>query len=72
MPPAIDVLIYAELEPETVRGVRAGHAIEAAAPRGVLAARALLEFVAVIRRRRPESVATPKWTFGPRCLRWRR
>lgn len=53
-----NVLIYAELEPETPKGIRSQHVIEMAAPRGVIAAQVMLEFVAVVRRRRPESLAS--------------
>ena len=51
-----NILVYAELEPETKKGRLAQHVIGRAAPTGVLAAQALLEFVAVVRRRRPESL----------------
>ncbi len=55
---AIDsnILVYAELEPETGKGQRAQHIIASFAPRGILAVQTLLEFVAVIRRKRPESL----------------
>ncbi len=55
---AIDstILVYAELEPESEKG-KAAHAIlEAFAPQGILAVQTLLEFVAVVRRKRPESL----------------
>jgi predicted nucleic acid-binding protein len=51
-----NILIYAELEPETPKGIRAQRVIEGSAPRGVIAAQALLEFVAVVRRRRIASL----------------
>jgi predicted nucleic acid-binding protein len=51
-----NILVYAELEPETPKGARAQRIIEMSAPRGVIAAQALLEFVAVVRRRRIESL----------------
>jgi predicted nucleic acid-binding protein len=51
-----NVLIYAELEPETEKGGHAQRIIAAAAPGGILAAQALLEFLAVVRRRRPDSL----------------
>jgi len=51
-----NVLIYAELEPESERGAQAQRIIAAAAPGGILAAQALLEFLAVVRRRRPVSL----------------
>jgi predicted nucleic acid-binding protein len=57
---AIDsnVLVYAELEPKTDKGLRAQFVLEVAATGGVLATQALLEFVAVVRRRRLESLAS--------------
>jgi predicted nucleic acid-binding protein len=51
-----NILVYAELEPETEKGASAKHVIAEAAPRGILAVQALLEFVAVVRRRRPASL----------------
>ena len=51
-----NILVYAELEPETPKGVTAQRIIEMAASRGVIAAQSLLEFVAVVRRRRVESL----------------
>ncbi|HEV2366163.1 MAG TPA: PIN domain-containing protein [Caulobacteraceae bacterium] len=51
-----DVLIYAELEPESEKGSHAQAAINLAAPRGILAIQALLEFLAVVRRRKPERI----------------
>jgi predicted nucleic acid-binding protein len=55
---AIDsnILVYAELEPETDKGNRAHRLIATCAPRGILAIQSLLEFVAVIRRKRPASL----------------
>ena len=52
-----NILVYAELEPETVKGRLALTIIEASAPRGVLAAQVLLEYLAVIRRRRRDRLA---------------
>jgi predicted nucleic acid-binding protein len=51
-----NIVVYAELEPETPKGIRAQRVIEMSAPRGVIAAQALLEFVAVVRRRRIASL----------------
>jgi predicted nucleic acid-binding protein len=48
-----NVLVYAALEPTSPKGVRARELIQLAMPRGVLATQALLEFVAVLRRRAP-------------------
>ncbi len=55
---AIDsnILVYAELEPETDKGKRTHRIIGACAPRGILAVQYLLEFVAVIGRKRPASL----------------
>jgi predicted nucleic acid-binding protein len=52
-----NILVYAELEPDSVKGRRALDIIQAAAPRGVLAAQVLLEYLAVIRRRRRDRLA---------------
>jgi predicted nucleic acid-binding protein len=52
-----NVLVYAALEPASVKGVRARELIHLAMPHGVLAMQALLEFVAVIRRRAPALTA---------------
>lgn len=49
-----NVLIYAALEPQSEKGRRAHDTIARAALHGVLANQALLEFVAVVRRRAPE------------------
>jgi predicted nucleic acid-binding protein len=49
-----NILIYASLEPMSDKGALASELIKRAAPRGILAAQALLEFVAVIRRRTPD------------------
>lgn len=56
--PTLDsnILVYAELEPETPKGAMAQRVIEMTAARGVIAAQAMLEFVAVVRRRRIESL----------------
>lgn len=51
-----NILVYAELEPETVKGVTSQRVIEASAARGVIAVQAMLEFVAVVRRRRIQSL----------------
>jgi predicted nucleic acid-binding protein len=51
-----NILIYAELEPESDKGALAQRLISQTAPRGVLAVQSLLEFVAVVRRKRPESL----------------
>ena len=48
-----DVLVYAALEPGSEKGRRAAEIIRRAAIDGVLAAQAVLEFVAVVRRRAP-------------------
>ncbi|NWG52585.1 MAG: PIN domain-containing protein [Hydrogenophilaceae bacterium] len=48
-----NVLIYAALEPQTVKGRHAQDLVARAAVRGVLSSQALLEFVAVVRRRAP-------------------
>ncbi|HEY5072191.1 MAG TPA: PIN domain-containing protein [Caulobacteraceae bacterium] len=53
-----NILIYAELEPETEKGGRAQAVIAQTAPHGVLAVQALLEFLAVVRRRRIASLAS--------------
>ena len=53
-----NVLVYAALEQNSNKGVRARELINSAIPMGVLAMQALLEFVAVIRRRAP--ALTPK------------
>lgn len=48
-----NILIYAALEPGSQKGVQAANLIRLATPHGVLAVQALLEFVAVVRRRAP-------------------
>lgn len=48
-----NVLVYAALEPASAKGVRARQLIYLATPHAVLAMQALLEFVAVLRRRAP-------------------
>lgn len=55
---AIDssILVYAELEPETDKGQRARQVIASFAPRAILAVQTVLEFIAVIRRKRPASL----------------
>ena len=52
-----NLLVYAELEPESVKGRRARDIIEAVAPQGILAAQVLLEYLAVIRRRQRDRLA---------------
>ncbi len=52
-----NILIYAALEPGSEKGQRAADVIRMAAPHGVLAVQALLEFIAVVRRRAPELTA---------------
>lgn len=49
-----NILIYASLEPSSDKGALASDFIMRTAPGGILATRALLEFVAVIRRRTPD------------------
>lgn len=49
-----NILIYAALEPGSDKGKRAAQIIRRATPRGILATQALLEFVAVVRRRTPD------------------
>jgi predicted nucleic acid-binding protein len=49
-----NILIYAALEPASEKGARAADLIARVAPGGILAAQAMLEFVAVIRRRAPD------------------
>ncbi len=51
-----NVLVYAELEPESDKGKHAQSLIALCAPRGVLAVQTLLEFVTVVRRKRPQSL----------------
>ena len=52
-----NILIYAALEPGSDKGLRAAEGIRLATDRGVIAAQALLEFVAVVRRRAPSLTA---------------
>jgi predicted nucleic acid-binding protein len=52
-----NILIYAALEPGTAKGKRATEVIQLATLRGILANQALLEFVAVVRRRAPHLTA---------------
>jgi predicted nucleic acid-binding protein len=56
--PALDsnILVYAALEPDSEKGKRASAIIRLAAPTGIIATQALLEFVAVVRRRAPDLV----------------
>jgi predicted nucleic acid-binding protein len=51
-----NILVYAELEPDSDKGRAAQFAIAATAPRGLIAVQSLLEFLAVVRRKRPESL----------------
>jgi predicted nucleic acid-binding protein len=51
-----NLLIYAELEPESDKGLLSRDVIARAAPHGVLTVQALLEFLAVVRRRRIASL----------------
>jgi predicted nucleic acid-binding protein len=55
---AIDsnILIYAELEPESEKGRRSADLILRAAPDGVMAAQVLGEFLRFVQRRFPESL----------------
>lgn len=52
-----NVLIYAEIEPETTKGRRAAEVTAAAARAGVLAAQAIGEYLWVVRRRQPHLAA---------------
>lgn len=52
-----NILLYARLEPDSSKGEAATRLIARCAARGVLAAQALGEFLAVVRRRRPEQLA---------------
>lgn len=49
-----NILVYAALEPISAKGKRASSIIERAAPYGILAVQALLEFVAVVRKKSPD------------------
>lgn len=48
-----NILVYAALEPQTLKGKRACEIVQLTSDRGILAMQALLEFVAVVRRREP-------------------
>ena len=48
-----NILVYAALEPGSDKGKAASDLIVRATPKGILATQALLEFVAVVRRRAP-------------------
>jgi predicted nucleic acid-binding protein len=50
-------LVYAALEPASAKGKRATDIILQAAPKGILAVQALLEFVAVVRKKSPDRLA---------------
>jgi predicted nucleic acid-binding protein len=52
-----NILVYAALEPDSFKGEVAADLIRRAAPHGILAVQALLEFVAVVRRRAPSLTA---------------
>lgn len=52
-----NILLYAELEPESDKGRRAARLIAAVADRGLLPAQAIGEFLNVVRRRRPAALA---------------
>lgn len=52
-----NILVYAALEPGSGKGRTAADVIAVATPAGILAAQALLEFVAVVRRRAPDLTA---------------
>jgi predicted nucleic acid-binding protein len=52
-----NILVYAALEPASAKGLRASNLIQLTTPHGVLAVQALLEFVAVVRRRAPPLTA---------------
>ena len=58
-----NVLVYSEIEPLSDKGRRASRLIAAAAPRGILTVQALLEFVAVVRRKRPAILAPATQSF---------
>jgi predicted nucleic acid-binding protein len=51
-----NILVYAELEAKQTKGIASQRVIELAASNGVIANQALLEFVAVVRRRLPASL----------------
>ncbi|MEO7027316.1 MAG: PIN domain-containing protein [Caulobacteraceae bacterium] len=51
-----NILVYAELEPESDKGERAIELTQVLAPRMILAAQVALEFLAVVRRRAPEDL----------------
>ncbi|MHB8530896.1 MAG: PIN domain-containing protein [Caulobacteraceae bacterium] len=51
-----NVLVYAELESDSQKGEIATRAMRLVAPRAIVAAQTLLEFLAVIRRRSPEDL----------------
>ncbi len=52
-----NILVYAELEPETAKGGIARRLVERMGPQDILAVQALLEFAAVIRRVRPANLS---------------
>ncbi len=52
-----NILVYGALEPQSEKGRRAQWIIALCAARGVLSHQALLEFVAVVRRRAPDLLA---------------
>lgn len=49
-----NILVYAALEPASDKGRVASELIARASPKGIVATQALLEFVAVVRRRTPD------------------
>jgi predicted nucleic acid-binding protein len=51
-----NVLLYAELEPDSAKGQRALHAIASVSRNGVLPAQAIGEFLKVVRRRVPDAL----------------
>lgn len=51
-----NILLYARLEPDSEKGELAGRLVAGCAPHGILAAQVLGEFLAVVRRRRPEQL----------------
>src|SRR5262245_20018375 len=59
-----NILVYAELEPESEKGALARRRIAEAAPSGIIAVQSLLEFVAVIQRKRPESLPSALLKVG--------
>jgi predicted nucleic acid-binding protein len=52
-----NILVYAALEPGSAKGKAAAELVALATPTGIVATQALLEFVAVVRRRAPDLTA---------------